>query len=108
MHIRAGVKGSVGFGSFKEKLFLETLDLQTSRVSEAKSLPPGCPNRVKLRRTQCEQMSSGLALKADIAQTLTSQPNQLLDLKWNTNGRRPKGADGLPAPLKLLVPETTR
>jgi hypothetical protein len=40
MHIRAGAKGSVGFVIFKEKLFLETLDLQTSRVSEAKSLPP--------------------------------------------------------------------
>jgi hypothetical protein len=39
MHIRAGAKGSVGFVIFKEKLFLETLDLQTSRVSEAKSLP---------------------------------------------------------------------
>ena len=26
-----------------------------------------CPLRVKLRRTQCEQMSSGLPLKADIA-----------------------------------------
>jgi hypothetical protein len=41
MHIRAGVKGSVGFVIFKEKLFPETLDLQTLRVSEAKSLPPG-------------------------------------------------------------------
>jgi hypothetical protein len=40
MHIRAGAKGSVGFVIFKEKLFPETLDLQTSRVSEAKSLPP--------------------------------------------------------------------
>jgi hypothetical protein len=39
MHIRAGAKGSVGFVIFKEKLLLETLDLQTSRVSEAKSLP---------------------------------------------------------------------
>src|ERR1700676_2079108 len=28
MHIRAGVKGSVGFGISKEKLFLETLNLQ--------------------------------------------------------------------------------
>ena len=28
----------------------------------------GCPGWVKLRRTQCEQMSSGLPLKADIAQ----------------------------------------
>jgi hypothetical protein len=27
-----------------------------------------CPERVKLRRTHCEQMSSGLPLKADIAQ----------------------------------------
>jgi hypothetical protein len=27
-----------------------------------------CPSRVKLRRTQCEQMFSGLPLKADIAQ----------------------------------------
>ena len=27
------------------------------------------PLRVKLRRTQCEQMSSGLPLKADIAQS---------------------------------------
>jgi hypothetical protein len=43
MHIRAGAKGSVGFVLFKEKLFLETLNLQTSRVSEAKSLPPACP-----------------------------------------------------------------
>ena len=25
-------------------------------------------------------------------------------IKWNTDGRRPKGADGLPAPLKLLAP----
>jgi hypothetical protein len=40
MHIRAGAKGSVGFVIFKEKLFPETLDLQTLRVSEAKSLPP--------------------------------------------------------------------
>jgi hypothetical protein len=47
MHIRAGAKGSVGFVIFKEKLFAETLDLQTSQVFEAKSLPPGCPNRVK-------------------------------------------------------------
>jgi len=67
MHIRAGAKGSVGFVIFKEKLFPETLGLQTSQVFEAKSLPTGCPNRVKLRRTQCEQMSSGLPLKADIA-----------------------------------------
>jgi hypothetical protein len=28
MHIRAGAKGSVGFVIFKEKLFLEILDLQ--------------------------------------------------------------------------------
>jgi hypothetical protein len=47
MHIRAGAKGSVGFVIFKEKLFAESLDLQTSQVFEAKSLPPGCPNRVK-------------------------------------------------------------
>jgi hypothetical protein len=33
MHIRAGAKGSVGFVIFKEELFLETLDLQTSRVT---------------------------------------------------------------------------
>ena len=30
MHIRAGAKGSAGFVIFKENLFLETLDLQTS------------------------------------------------------------------------------
>jgi hypothetical protein len=47
MHIRAGANGSVGFVKFREQLFLETLDLQTSRVSQAKLLPPGCPNRVK-------------------------------------------------------------
>jgi len=40
MNIRAGAKGSVGFVVIKEQLFLETLDLQISRVSEAKSLPP--------------------------------------------------------------------
>jgi hypothetical protein len=39
MYIRAGAKGSVGFVIFKGKLFLETLDLQTSRLSEAKLLP---------------------------------------------------------------------
>src|ERR1700738_587012 len=48
MHIRAGAKGSVGFVIFKGNLFLEALDQRTSRVSEAKSLPPGCTNRVKL------------------------------------------------------------
>jgi hypothetical protein len=49
MHIRAGAKGSVGFVIFKEKLFLETLDLQTSRVSEAKSLAPRMSESVKSR-----------------------------------------------------------
>jgi hypothetical protein len=47
MYIRAEAKGSVGFVIFKEKLFPETLDLHTSQVFEAKSLPPGCPNRVQ-------------------------------------------------------------
>src|SRR6267142_5452490 len=33
----------------------------------AKTSDPQCPSRVKQRRTHCEQMSSGLLLKADIA-----------------------------------------
>jgi hypothetical protein len=43
MHTRAGANGSVGFLEFGEQLFLEILDLQTSRVSQNKIVAPGCP-----------------------------------------------------------------
>src|ERR1700686_937684 len=36
--------------------------------AERGHLRHACPSWVKLRKTQCEQMSSGLPLKADIAQ----------------------------------------
>jgi hypothetical protein len=53
MHIRAGAKGSVGFVILKEKLSPETLDLQTSQVFEAKSLPPGwCVDDEIIRRSE--------------------------------------------------------
>jgi hypothetical protein len=38
-----------------------------------------------------KQTFSELVGMSQRCQTLTSQPNQVLDLKWNTNGRRPKG-----------------
>ena len=41
---------------------------QSEEASGGNADIPGGPRRVKLRRTQCEQMSSGLPLKADIAQ----------------------------------------
>jgi len=71
MHIRAGAKGSVGFVIFKEKLFLETLDLQTSRVldkisntvtrvqrRDANSIGRGAPlsfNGLERYRTLCQR-----------------------------------------------------
>ena len=66
MHIRAGAKGSVGFVIFKEKLLLETLDLQTPRGSEAKLLPPGCPNRVNCVTLTARRSLPGLSRLADI------------------------------------------
>src|SRR5258708_38289054 len=39
----------------------------STRLRSRCGLAPGCRLRVKLRKTQSEQMSSGLLLKADIA-----------------------------------------
>jgi hypothetical protein len=58
-------------------------------------------------------MTSGLPSTTDLSkcagesvscQTLTSQPNQLLDLKWNTNGRRPKGGGRPPCAAEVARP----
>src|SRR6202035_1221819 len=57
--------------------------------------------RVKLRRTQCEQMSSGLPLKADIARTVgMSQRCQIQTL--STLGGAPLG-DARPGIVKYFT-----
>src|SRR6202171_1877830 len=48
-----------------------------------------CPFRLKLRRTQCEHMFSGLPLKADIAQCsrhVSSVPNPEVAGRWTAPG----------------------
>jgi hypothetical protein len=44
MHIRAGMKGSVGFVIFEERFFLETLDCKYDSF-RIKIVALGCPNQ---------------------------------------------------------------
>ena len=64
-----------------------------------------CPQRVKLRRTQCEQMSSGLPQKADIAQHsrhVSKVPlHKVAALQPAARGQEPR--DRKPADRKALA-----
>jgi hypothetical protein len=68
MHIRAGAKSSVGFVIFKEKLFPETLDLQTSRFPKQNRCPRMSESG-QMRRFDPVQATSGLPRSTDIITT---------------------------------------
>ena len=60
---------SWGFPSYRDSERADVITLGRRLLCITANLAAHvCPRWVKLRRTQCEQMSSGLPLKADIAQ----------------------------------------